>query len=869
MSATAGKEKPAVEETAPTKPAESNQRKKEHLFRFSTVDTESADDEAKTIQVCFSSEELVLRKATEYDEKLGVATKGTKYWEMMSHRAEDVDLSELDGGKGTVLDEHENSLQLGKVPRAKLSKDAVCRAVLKFDGLSELSTTRYNQMKRGERTGISTGYWHTRFVCDEGEKDGHPIKRLAWAADEVSSVRNAADKVRAGVRRSAEGQWSCLCCGNLFDRAKLDENYECGCDAEIRSKREALKTRKATKPDDFKFKRDKEDELSFSQVSQMVSKASDSDKRFKSKRPNGDVISASYVQDICLDTDTGEWSAIIYNWMDATYWRVAFTVEGAEAVLGEGEEVKWVGVYEPVTARSVDSTEKKRAERSAADNLQKKVMPKTIAELQTEAPEAVAALRKDMEKEVRSIVMGEVDTRSKKRDPLKKEIRALRDSFIKDHGQNWAGKSGEVVVVGERIRAFAEEALEADDTHSDSEVRSDFKNKCNELIRASRAPKNQEEAANLDESLASRCSLKNIYRAAANAQMAGRTSTAFIPNEGAEFEAHQELRRKANEFPGGMGVDSTGVMLPANMPCRSIRANRNQMSRLTRDALAGDFSSAGALIQPDYRFPTIELLRNKSALGRAGITFLGGVLGNLVLPRQTSATTTQSVAEGAILTAYDQAFDQIRLSPHRVGSFQKYSRLALLQPSEDFEAIVMNDHALQMALKIDYLLLNGSGAGDEPLGLMNQVGIGSVVFAGSAANAYKNLIALETLIRKSNIDEAPTYITTSTARGTLRITPATLTGSTVVSGTSNALWVGEEVVGRPAVDSQQVPGDAVVCLVGSQVVCAQWGGIAVVLDTQTLAEYDKIKLAMNTYIDGALRHPSAVARSADSAASLT
>jgi HK97 family phage major capsid protein len=315
-------------------------------------------------------------------------------------------------------------------------------------------------------------------------------------------------------------------------------------------------------------------------------------------------------------------------------------------------------------------------------------------------------------------------------------------------------------------------------------------------------------------------------------------------------------------------------MLPANMPVKGPhqigRSFRGQAGRMQRDALASDFATAGALIAPEYRFPSIELLYNYMALSKAGITMISGVMGSpIVMPRMTSGTTSQSLPEGAILAEYDQTFDQVKFEPHRLGSKQLWSRLAMLQTGEDFEALVINDHMRINALRFDYLLLNGQGAGDEPLGLMNQPGIGVVTFGGSASSAYKNCVALETAIRKANIDEPPTFITTSVVRGTLRVTPATLTGSTVVSGSTNAIWSQDEIIERPATDSQQVPNDALVCLVGRHVVGMQWGGWQTVIDTLTFADADKIRLSMNTYVDGNLRHPQAVSRSADALTTLS
>jgi HK97 family phage major capsid protein len=475
----------------------------------------------------------------------------------------------------------------------------------------------------------------------------------------------------------------------------------------------------------------------------------------------------------------------------------------------------------------------------------------------------------------RGAVTAEADEHKRKLDLANREVRARGLELIKEHGGKWNGKAGEgegVYVVADALHRALAEVTSLGLEHDATARNLKFSDLANKAISGSRQPLVQEDAAELAEELASRCSLKRLYNMAANDQLQGRSEKCWMPKNGAEFEADKEIRLRAQNFPGGSSLEMGGVCLPVNMPTRARNMSRSEISRfnrrMKRDALAGDFPTAGALIPPEFKFPTIELLRNKMAMARAGITILSGVIGNLVLPRQTAATTPQSLPEGAILAAYDQTFDQIRLVPHRVGSKQLYSRLALLQTTEDFEALVLNDHMAQNALYVDEMILNGTGGNDQPLGLLNAIGIGVVTFGGSAPAAYKNLVALETSIRSANIDEEPTYITTSVGRGTFRVTPTQLTDSTVVSGQTNALWVGEDLVGRPAVDSQQVPNNIVVALVGRHVVLAQWGGWQTVIDTLTFADSDKIRISMNTYIDTAMRHPQAIARSADSIAVL-
>ena len=523
--------------------------------------------------------------------------------------------------------------------------------------------------------------------------------------------------------------------------------------------------------------------------------------------------------------------------------------------------------------RAVDSAKLSEAEKTApTTQTHKKFMADIIAPTEAE-------LTAKLEPFLRSKIEGEIQTRNSKTLETitagKNEIRAIADEHCKASGANWAGKPGEVFVVADKIRSFQIAAFEALDKGTPaSEVRNTFKTDCGELVRSSRKPENPAEVANLPEEIASRCSLKRLWDEADKAFERGLRSAAFKLTDGAEAESEKEIRLRSQRFPGGMGVEPIGQLFPANIRCSTMsldakRAMKRALGgRMTRDALSTDYPTMGAGIAPEYMTP-IELLRNKMVFGRLGVTMISGIVGSpIVLPRQTAPGVADSLPEGAPEGVSDMTWDQVRLTPHRISSVRKYSRFGMTQ-FPGFEAYAWDDGMQTIAIKADYLGLNGGANGDEPTGILNQFGIGQVAFGGSAANAYKNLIALETSIRKSNIDEEPVFVTTSTARGTLRITPAALTGATVVSGASTALWVGEDLIGRTALDSQQVPNDIVVCFVPRHVLFADWLGTAVVLDTLTLADQDKYKLTLNKYIDWGLRHPSAVARSLDSLAVLS
>lgn len=432
------------------------------------------------------------------------------------------------------------------------------------------------------------------------------------------------------------------------------------------------------------------------------------------------------------------------------------------------------------------------------------------------------------------------------------QISARADVLIKDHGMKLRGK------LGDEIRTFANEAVQRDSTKfSDAEVLAEFNQRAMDaIVKVQPEPYLLRKAAG-----------EKAYREYSMIEaIASCTRRKSSEPEGLAKETDQDMRAKAKEF-GGLGFDEAGngFMVPQDVLTPAIRS---RIGKDQRDMYTGDFGAGGALVPTLMQLPIIELLRNRMVLSWAGIRMLGGLSGNVIIPRQASAANAQSVAEIAALIASDQTFDQISLKPRRVGNTQNYSRLLMLQSSPDVEALIRDDNFAIIGLRNDYLGINGSGANDEPLGIMNQPGVNAINFGGAAT--YKEIVNMETLIREANIYDEIVYVSTSNARGTLRTAPATLTGSTVVSGQTNALWVGqgdtEYVNGKPAFDSQQIPNDRMIAGSFSQAIFAMWGGLEVVVDPYTRAKFGEIALTINTYIDFALRHPQAFTVSADSAA---
>lgn len=423
-----------------------------------------------------------------------------------------------------------------------------------------------------------------------------------------------------------------------------------------------------------------------------------------------------------------------------------------------------------------------------------------------------------------------------------KQITAIAEEFIKDHGKKNGGK------LADSMRQLAGEALVSDMSLDQ------FKSRClTEVVKAKPA------APVMIEDLTDAEGQRNYSLLRGIQSCIERKST--VP-DGLEGEVHQEILNRAKR-DGGLGYDAEGFQVPSNAPMRCGGMSRAERGR--RDMQATVFGAGGAFVPTNLVVPIIELLRNRMILESLGVRTMAGLQGNIVIPRAEAAATAYSVSEIGLLTASQQVLGQIALTPKRVGATQTYSKQFVMQSTPDAEAFMRDDLFKVIALLWDRLGLNGQGAASEPLGIINTPGVGSVLFG--ATPTYTKMVAFETAIRTANVTDPIAYVTTPTVKGTLKITPATLTGSTVVSGVSNALWVGAgdggEINGYPAFNTNQVPNNLVIAGAFNQLIHALWGGLDVVVDQYTKAANAEIVITINTWGDYAVRHPQAFVVSAD------
>jgi HK97 family phage major capsid protein len=336
------------------------------------------------------------------------------------------------------------------------------------------------------------------------------------------------------------------------------------------------------------------------------------------------------------------------------------------------------------------------------------------------------------------------------------------------------------------------------------------------------------------------------------------------PQDGVEFDMSRNLAKES-------GIEPEGFLVPFDLEADMGRANRTRRM-MHRDLNVNTFGQGGAFVQTTILTPIIEILRNRMVCDRLGVQGMAGLEGDIAIPRQTGAATAYSVGESAALTISTQTLDQVLISPKRVGAWNQYTRRLLLQSSVDVENFIRDDLMKVVAIDWDRIILNGNGAGSEPLGIMNTPGIGSIIFGGTAT--WAEIVSMETAIAAANADaDGMAYVTTPTSKG--RLKAVAKTGVGVTSVVPIFLWEGKygvdnsndgEMNGYRAAATNQIPNNQMLFGNFGDVIHALWGGYDIIVNPYTLDTQAEVRITVNTFGDVAVRHPASFCVSSDSAA---
>jgi HK97 family phage major capsid protein len=285
---------------------------------------------------------------------------------------------------------------------------------------------------------------------------------------------------------------------------------------------------------------------------------------------------------------------------------------------------------------------------------------------------------------------------------------------------------------------------------------------------------------------------------------------------------------------------------------------------MQRAQLAGVFSAGGATVETEFG-PLIELLRNQTVLGKLGITYLDGLVGDFVLPQQLTGCVAYWVSETGTITDSEATFGQKAMTPHRLGATILLSMQFMKQSSLSVDAWVRQELDTVMALKKDLAGLLGTGTGGEPLGVANTTGINATVTYGGAAT-WADVVEHETGIAVDNADIGTMGFALSSA--TVGKWKTILKDS--VAGAGYLLEGGADNMsanGYPVRRTNQIgSGNQSFFGVWRQFLQAMWAGREIIVNPYSNDTTGQVRVTMQELTDNLVRQPLAFNVSTDSAA---
>jgi len=337
--------------------------------------------------------------------------------------------------------------------------------------------------------------------------------------------------------------------------------------------------------------------------------------------------------------------------------------------------------------------------------------------------------------------------------------------------------------------------------------------------------------------------------------------------DGVEGELNVEFAKRYGKASRG-----NGFLMPNELPLGEQQV-RNVLNSFEKRTLVNTTTGTGAVATVLDVANFIDILRNRLCVIPLGATVLSGLTSNVSIPKQTQAGTAAWVSEGSAPATSNQVIGSVSLTPTSLMAFTDISRRFLIQSSVSAEAFVRNDLAQVMALEADRAAINGSGASNQPTGILQDTNIPTSTVAADAGNGgacvFADTVAMETTVAAANADYGTlAYLTTPKCRGKLKTTlVASAAGSRMV-------WENNEINGYRAFASNQVPSNLVKGTSGSicsamifgnwaSLVLAMFGVTDVLVDPYTGSSAGTVRV--NTYQDMnvAFRHEESFVKFVD------
>ena len=155
----------------------------------------------------------------------------------------------------------------------------------------------------------------------------------------------------------------------------------------------------------------------------------------------------------------------------------------------------------------------------------------------------------------------------------------------------------------------------------------------------------------------------------------------------------------------------------------------------SKEISVGVDTGAGFLVPNENVRPMIELLRSRTVTMKLGAREINVVGSPVMIPKQTGLTTATWVGEGSAIPASDIGIGQIEGRPRTLAAYSEMTNLLLELSQPAADAVIRDDFAAQLSRGLDLGALMGTGAGGQPLGIVNTTDVNIVTLGANPTYA--------------------------------------------------------------------------------------------------------------------------------------
>lgn len=334
-----------------------------------------------------------------------------------------------------------------------------------------------------------------------------------------------------------------------------------------------------------------------------------------------------------------------------------------------------------------------------------------------------------------------------------------------------------------------------------------------------------------------------------------------------------EAERAKHSLPGSDEAKHKGRKYSFARAMAAIAANDFSQAGLEKEmhdalkskAMSFGTDTAGGFLVPNEIMLSeiIPLLYAESCAMALGATQLSGLTRAPVqLPRVSGGTTAYWVGEASTITDSSMALQQLSLSPHGLAALTIVSDLLQIVESPGVEAMIRSDMVRQLALKLDLGILAGSGAGGQPIGILNTSGVNTSTLTDPTT--YDELLDFVSHVREDNalsgrLGWAVSNPDMLELEQTKDVTGGTDNKSNIQPLGSRLLLTGDAANRRlleyPVKVCTQLTDGQVIFGNWADVIVAQWGGMRLDMTNALGFATAQSHIRALTYVDVGVRHP--------------